>query len=354
MLLANASSSHDMTAAVACVDDAGREGMASHVQLFKLRRRWKLDPLLLVDTLTAIDRFQPDVVHAWLPAVVTIPAMVAARLRRVPVLFSYRVRMKNDAPLKPLEFMVAASCATGVISNTKPEWCSRLYQWLYRRKRGLLIANGVVANPRAHDCLARTVHEKPLQLLFAGRLSTEKNWPLLLQAMPQVVARCDARLTICGRGEHQAQVEKRIAELDLQDRVSLVGYQRDLRSAMERYDALVMPSLCEGMPNVVLEAMAAGLPCILSDIPEHRMVCGGTNAALLFDLKSAPAVVDAVCSVVESVERRLAMSDAGLKRSAEFSVSHMAAKHGEAYRWLLASANGKSKSLSRGRPAPEH
>ncbi len=319
-----------------------------------MRRRWKLDPLILADTLAAIDRFQPDVVHAWLPAVVTIPAMVAARLRRVPVLFSYRTPMKNDAPLKPLEFMVAAGCATGIISNTEPARCSRLYRWLYHRKRGLMIANGVVANSRAHDCSARTVHEKPLQLLFAGRLSTEKNWPLLLQAMAQLVTRCDARLTICGRGEHQAQVESRIAELDLQDRVNLVGYQPDLRSAMEKYDSLVMPSLWEGMPNVVLEAMAAGLPCILSDIPEHRTVCGSTNAAVFFDLTSTASLVDAVCSVAGSVERRLAMSDAGLKRSAEFSVSHMVARHGEAYRWLLTNANGKSKSLSRTRPAAEH
>jgi glycosyltransferase involved in cell wall biosynthesis len=144
-------------------------------------------------------------------------------------------------------------------------------------------------------------------------------------------------------------VEGRIAELGLHDRVSLIGYQPDLRSAMPNFDALVMPSLWEGMPNVVLEAMAAGLPCILSDIPEHRMVCSPVGIAQLFDATSAAALTDAVCSVTASADRRRAMSDAGLKRASEFSVSNMVARHAEEYG--LTVANADAVGASRGRAA---
>jgi glycosyltransferase involved in cell wall biosynthesis len=352
MLLANDSSSHDMTAAVACVDATGREGLAQHVELYGLRRRRKLDALLLADALTAIDRFRPDVVHAWLPAVVTIPAMLAARLRRVPVLFSYRMSMKNDAPLKPLEWLVAAACAAGIISNTNPEWCTKSYQWLFRRKRGVVIANGVVANTAAFNCSARTGHAGPMRLLFAGRLSAQKNVVRLLEAMAMLASRCDVMLTICGRGEHQVLIERRIGELALQDHVKLVGFQPDLRNAMPTYDALVMPSLWEGMPNVVLEAMAAGLPCIVSDIPEHRLVCGPAGTAQFFDPASTAALVDAVSAVAKSLDRRRAMSDAGLARSAEFSVSNMVASHREAYKVIMANAAADLGAVAPGRRRP--
>ena len=338
MLLVNESNSHGIVSAVACVDDAGRTGLSPEVPLYVLRRRRRFDSRLVFDALAAIDQFQPDVVHAWLPAIVNVPVMLAAWRRRLPAVFSYRTPMKNDAWFKPIEFLVAARCASMVVSNTEPGRCAASYRWLFRRKQGLLISNGVEANPRAADCMARTAHDGAVQLLFAGRLSEEKNWPLLLDAMKALLPRCNARLTICGRGEHQAQVERRITELGLEQHVDLVGYIPDLRAHMARFDALVMPSLWEGIPNVVLEAMAAGLPCILSDIPEHRSVCGCGDVAAYFDLRSSSSLVEAVCAVASDHARRLAMSDAGLRRSAEFSVAQMAAKHARAYGTLTACA----------------
>ncbi|HVO07363.1 MAG TPA: glycosyltransferase [Burkholderiaceae bacterium] len=344
-LLANASAAHGMTAAVACVNDAGQERLVPQVGVFRIRRRRRLDHRVLLDVTAAIDRFRPGIVHAWLPAVVTVPAMLAATLRRVPVLFSYRMAMRHDAPLKPIEWLVASACATGVLSNTDPAWCTRSYRWLYRRKRGLCIANGVEPNAVATNCRARHAHAGPLELLFAGRLSTQKNWPRLLDAMAALKSSTDVRLTVYGRGEQQAQVEQRIADLGLQDCVTMAGYQSNLRELMPHFDALVMPSLWEGMPNVVLEAMAAGLPCVLSDIPEHRKVCGAAGVALFFDVESSSQLADAVRALAASPERRRAMSDAGISRSESFSVASMVSRHAEAYRAMLAASGATLSAL---------
>jgi glycosyltransferase involved in cell wall biosynthesis len=338
ILLANASASRNMAAAVACVDDSGREQLAGDVPVYSIRRRWKIDRLLLADVLTAIDSFSPDIVHAWLPAVVTVPAMMAAKLRHIPVLFSYRMAMKHDALSKPLELLVAAICADGIISNANPTWCTGTYRWLYRRKRGVLIANGVAPNPNRYSCAARRAHGEPFNLLFAGRLSAQKNWRCLLDAMALLPSESNVRLTVCGQGEDGDKVERRIVELALENRVTMAGFNPDLRDEMSDYDALVMPSLWEGMPNSVLEAMAAGLPCILSDIPEHRSACGPGLVAVYFDPRSPTALAEAIRSIEVDVGRRLAMSDAGIDRSAEMSVDRMAGRYAEAYQSFLKDA----------------
>jgi glycosyltransferase involved in cell wall biosynthesis len=331
ILLANASASRDMVAAVACVDDTGRNQLAGDIPIYRVRRRWKIDRLLLADVLAAIDSFRPDIVQAWLPAVVTVPAMIAARLRHIPVLFSYRMAMKHDALSKPLELLVAAICADGIVSNADPAWCAGSYRWLYRRKRGVLVANGVVPNPNRYACASRHAHAGPIHLLFAGRLSVQKNWRCLLDAMAQLPLDSNVRLTVCGQGEDQGKVERKIAELALGNRVTMAGFRPNLREEMSGYDALVMPSSWEGMPNSVLEAMAAGLPCILSDIPEHRSACGPGLAAAFFDPRSAAALADAIRSIAGDVGRRVALSDAGIARSAEMSVVRMAGRYAETY-----------------------
>jgi glycosyltransferase involved in cell wall biosynthesis len=96
-----------------------------------------------------------------------------------------------------------------------------------------------------------------------------------------------------------------------------------------------MPSWWEGMPNSVLEAMSAGLPCILSDIPEHRNLCGPGAAAAFFDPASPAALADAIRSIGGDVGRRVAMSDAGINRSAEMSVDRMTGRYAETYQSFL-------------------
>lgn len=113
-----------------------------------------------------------------------------------------------------------------------------------------------------------------IRFICVGRLSAEKGYPGLLQAFGGMVAEgTDARLMIVGDGPLRRQVEEEIATRGLRDRVNLLGALPEQATLAEiaGADALVLPSLMEGLPVVLMEAMALGKPVIAScvaGIPE--------------------------------------------------------------------------------------
>jgi len=111
-------------------------------------------------------------------------------------------------------------------------------------------------------------------VVAVGRLSEEKAFGDLLLAMDELRRlRPDLliRLMIVGDGPERTRLERAILELNLQDRVSLPGHVRDVRPYYRMADVLAISSISEGSPNVLLEAMAAGLPVVataVGGIPE--------------------------------------------------------------------------------------
>lgn len=129
----------------------------------------------------------------------------------------------------------------------------------------------------------RREEERPLRLLFVGRLIRHKGAFLLLDALRRIKAldgvECPS-LTVVGEGEDRATLEKAAAGLD----VEFVGFRRETSPYYKWADVLVNPTLGpEGLPLVSLDAMSYGLPCIFSDIPVHKEISNNGQAALLFE-----------------------------------------------------------------------
>lgn len=106
-------------------------------------------------------------------------------------------------------------------------------------------------------------------VLFVGRLAAVKGVPLLLEAFSRVrKAHPDARLTLVGDGSERAQLESHAEALDLDDTVDFVGYrtQDEVRSLFEHADMLVLPSFAEGLPVVLMEALASRIPVIATSV----------------------------------------------------------------------------------------
>lgn len=101
-----------------------------------------------------------------------------------------------------------------------------------------------------------------LRLVAAGRLSEQKGFDRLLPLVAELPA--DAQLTIYGEGPDRAALEGVAARLGIGERVAMPGFTRDLPAALAGADAFVLPSRWEGLPNVVLEALALGVPVIAS------------------------------------------------------------------------------------------
>jgi len=162
--------------------------------------------------------------------------------------------------------------------------------------------NGVdckVFSPASH---ASREHGRPFIWLYSGRLHTQKNIGLLLTEFRTVRAQSEpeGRLIIVGDGPCGSALRSRAEKLGVGDHVEWRGWvaKNEMAGFYRRCDALVNPSLYEGMPNVILEAMASGKPVVASDIPGNNTLVVHERTGLLFPL----GVVGALSSAMIRIE----------------------------------------------------
>ena len=99
-----------------------------------------------------------------------------------------------------------------------------------------------------------------------GRFMTQKNHAFLLEVFSEYVKLNEkSALMFVGDGELESAIKQRASELGIFDRIIFTGVRSDVPSLLSAMDAFVFPSFYEGMPNTVIEAQAAGLPCVISD-----------------------------------------------------------------------------------------
>jgi glycosyltransferase involved in cell wall biosynthesis len=118
--------------------------------------------------------------------------------------------------------------------------------------------------------------EPPTSLLYVGRIDEVKNVTLLIEAMALLADRGDEsyELTVVGDGDQRDECEKLAVERGVADRIEFVGWQSDVVPYYQRHDVFVLPSVAEGLSNVLMEAQACGLPVVTTDVGGAREVVG--------------------------------------------------------------------------------
>lgn len=157
------------------------------------------------------------------------------------------------------------------------------------RSRCVLLENGIDADefqrrtPQGEAKRALGVPESALLLGGVGRLSPEKAFDVTLRSLAELVAGgVDAHFVVVGEGSDRGRLEALVAELRLAGRVHFAGWQSDVRRYFEALDLFVLSSLREGLPNVLLEAMAMGVPCVATRIAGvPRLVTDGVDGVLV-------------------------------------------------------------------------
>ena len=135
----------------------------------------------------------------------------------------------------------------------------------------------VVANPVPHARVARLAAE-PLDdpwlaagsgplVVAAGRLHPVKDYPTLLRAVARAAERAPVRLAVLGDGPERAELEALATALGITERVLFAGFRPNPYPWLARADVVALSSRSEGMPNVLLEAMALGTPVVATDCP---------------------------------------------------------------------------------------
>lgn len=174
-------------------------------------------------------------------------------------------------------------------------------------------------------------------LVFVGTLEPRKNLERLIRAMKIVRSECPGyHLLLIGKGgKEERKLRQLVSALRLEDAVHLVGYVNivDLKIFYHRAVALVLPSLVEGFGFPLLEAMACGLPAVVSGVTALPEV--GDQAAVYFDPESYEGIARAIVFLLQSPSLQAELRHAGKKRAADFSWEKAAAKTLEFYRQVL-------------------
>jgi len=165
-------------------------------------------------------------------------------------------------------------------------------------------------------------------VIAAGRLAHQKGFDLLVKAWrPVATAHPDWSLHIHGRGPQAAQLQAQVDTAGLSDQVVLHGFTPDLWPRLRGASAFVLSSRYEGMPMVVLEAMAAGLPVVSFDCPTGpRQLLRGGRSGILVPPKSVAGLSEALFRIVEDPALRHRFAEASVERVHQFSVDRIAAR----------------------------
>jgi colanic acid/amylovoran biosynthesis glycosyltransferase len=160
----------------------------------------------------------------------------------------------------------------------------------------------------------------PFELISVGRLTDVKGYPLLLEAVAHLVAEGrDVRLRLVGDGPDSRQLQQRAQQLGIAERVLFEGWknQEELRQLYAGSDLCVLSSFSEGVPVVLMEAMATGVPCVaprITGVPE--LIRDGVEGLLV-----TPANVDdlaaAIASLIDNPELRRQMATRSRERIAD-------------------------------------
>lgn len=168
--------------------------------------------------------------------------------------------------------------------------------WLYGKKQQdhvIMMNNAIDAKLYQYHPAVEEEMRKELGLEgkfvigHVGRFFPQKNHTFLIDIFAKVYQQNkNAVLLLVGGGELETEIKAKVEELNLTEAVKFLGVRSDIHRLMQAFDVFILPSLFEGFPVTMVEAQAAGLPCIISDqVPPQ---CAITKNVEIISLKKSP------------------------------------------------------------------
>lgn len=176
-------------------------------------------------------------------------------------------------------------------------------------------------NSNSRDVYRRLLGLKQGQigLLAVGDLIQRKNHQAILRALAQLDDRF--KLIICGTGVEENNLKVLARSLGLQESISFLGFRNDIDKIMNACDVFVFPSIHEGLPVSVMEAMASGLPVVASDIRgiAPDLIQDGQTGLLVKDADPSE-LSRAIARIVNDEDLRIRIVDSAIKNVESFSL----------------------------------
>lgn len=221
--------------------------------------------------------------------------------------------------LRGIIYSFSAFCS-GYVFQT--EGAKKCYPAVTRRKAA------VIGNP-LHNDVVKWSQSASYDFCSVGRLHPAKDFLTLLKAGKLVLEEIpDFTLSIYGDGPLRSKMERFIEENGLKEHVFLKGFVKDVSRQIAQYGAFVFSSRAEGMPNALLEAMAAGMPCISSDCEfgPGELIDSGNNGYLV-PVGDVEKLANAIVRFCQEPELRIRMGAAAGKIAKEYSAEKICSQY---------------------------
>jgi glycosyltransferase involved in cell wall biosynthesis len=281
----------------------------------------------------------PSILHCFLFRA-NILGRIAGRIARVPIIIS-SVRVIEAPRAKHLIDRLTAPLTTHYLAVSQAARNHTIQHAKISPAKIVTIYNGIKCNGEyAEKPIWRSMlslSPRDVLLGLVGRFHKQKGHIVLLKALPFILAQAPhTHVLFCGEGREEARLKVMVQDLGLTGHVHFVGLIENAYQMLSQIDIVVVPSLWEGMPNVVLEAMAAGRPVVASNVAGMDEVVVDGKTGLLCNPGDPHALADALLKLIKdsSLMKHMGRSGYELVRQ-RFQISTMVGQTIQYYRKLL-------------------
>jgi glycosyltransferase involved in cell wall biosynthesis len=319
-------------------------------------RRGLADPRGWIRFHRWLKREQPDVLHAHLPHAAWL-CRWSRLAAQVPAVVDTLHSSSTGARGRRLGYALSRWMPDHVTAVSRATAASHLAAGMVREEHLSILGNGIEVDHWTPSLPARVAARRLLGLtdeflwMAVGRLEAVKDYSTLLRAMSRMPE--NARLLILGTGPLGAELKKLATRLGLDRRVSFMGFQSNVEHWMQAADGFVLASRYEGLPMVLLEAGACGVPAVATDVPgTNELIVDGVNGWLA-RAGDPNSLREAMMELMRMpLEERYAMGECARRQVLkEFSVETVLDKWEQLYQALLSQKGVAWRRVLRSREA---
>jgi len=312
-----------------------KEEFEKVVKLIVIGKRWKIDPFFLFRLISVIRKEQPYILHTFMFTSNTW-GRIAGIIAGVPVLIaSERCVDIWKRWYHKLIDKILLRFTYKVIGN------SNAVKKFYQETEGIpankitVIYNGIDLEEFQNIEPCKIEVEKKGGLVgTGGRFTEQKGLIYLLMAIPEVLKVFpDTKFIFVGDGPLRKSFEDFAKSHKISDSVIFTGYRKDILSIFSLCDVIVVPSLFEGMSNIILEAMALKKPVIGTNIPEiAELIEDGKNGFLVPVKDNVKDIAEKIISLLKNPDMRKDMGEKGYNLiKGKFSLEKMIKRYETLY-----------------------
>jgi glycosyltransferase involved in cell wall biosynthesis len=200
-----------------------------------------------------------------------------------------------------------------------------------------LIFNGVDIDEIQEAESVQRSYPESYTIGYIGQLIERKDMPTLISALHILAKERDnIRLIVLGDGAKRVELREESERLGISGRVDFLGFRPDAAAWLKTFDLFILPSRLEGIPRCIMEAMAATVPVVVTDIPGNRNLVSHKDTGLLYSVGDSRQLAECIAFMMDHPAEAQEMAIRGKRKvEEEYSSRKMAREYAEIYQELV-------------------